>query len=163
MLSRKTVDCLRRLAQQVFMLAGLALFSATLVQGAEMSVPARLAAHSLLLDVARADGRLVAVGGRGHVLLSTDAGKTWVQKIVPTRTLLTAVFFLNEQRGWAVGHDQTIMTTADGGQSWQLQHEDRSEDRPLFDIWFADAQHGIAVGAYSLYLSRKMAGITGNR
>lgn len=152
MFSYITVGYLRKLAKQLFILAGLALFSSTLVQGGVMSVPARLAPSSLLLDVARTDGRLVAVGERGHILLSTDEGTTWEQKIVPTQALLTSVFFLNDQQGWAVGHDQTILATTDGGQSWQLQHEDNSEDLPLFDIWFADAQHGLAVGAYALWL-----------
>ena len=36
-----------------------------------------LAAGSLLLDLAAAGSRLVAVGERGHVLLSDDQGVTW--------------------------------------------------------------------------------------
>src|SRR5690349_8937389 len=56
-----------------------------ILRAAESSEPARLAAKSLLLDVARAGSRLVAVGDRGHVLLSDDEGGTWRQVIVPTR------------------------------------------------------------------------------
>src|SRR5262245_5090243 len=55
---------------------------------------APLAATSLLLDLAVAGDRYVAVGERGHVLLSDDHGATWRQaKSVPTRVMLTAVFF----------------------------------------------------------------------
>ena len=44
-----------------------------------------LANSSLLLDLALAGNRLVAVGERGHVLLSDDRGATWRQaKSVPT-------------------------------------------------------------------------------
>ena len=69
-----------------------------------------LAASSLLLDLAVAGNRLVAVGERGHVLLSDDQGATWRQaKSVPTRVMLTAVYFVDAQYGWAVGHDETIL------------------------------------------------------
>ena len=78
-----------------------------------------LAGSSLLLDLAVAGRRLVAVGERGHVMLSDDQGATWRQaKSVPTRVLLTAVFFVDAEYGWAVGHDETILNTADGGETW---------------------------------------------
>ena len=52
----------------------------------------RLATKSLLLDVLRTPGgRLVAVGERGHVVLSDD-GRDWRQaQVVPTRSTLTTV------------------------------------------------------------------------
>ena len=49
------------------------------------------ASSSLLLDIARTDTGFVAVGERGHVLLSAD-GKNWKQTSVPTRSTLTTVF-----------------------------------------------------------------------
>ena len=49
------------------------------------SLPAVRATHSLLLDGASVDGLLVAVGERGHVLLSDDGGLSWRQTTVPTR------------------------------------------------------------------------------
>ena len=49
-----------------------------------------LVTESMLLDVTRAGDKLVAVGERGHVILSSD-GKTWTQaEVVPTRATLTA-------------------------------------------------------------------------
>jgi photosystem II stability/assembly factor-like uncharacterized protein len=158
------------------------------------------AQRSLLLDVARAGERLVAVGERGHVLYSDDSGRTWTQASVPVSVLLTAVWFADAHRGWAVGHDGMIIATADGGASWELQRDgiaaqevinresleaarravaaaqggapdapaaeeaqaalEEEEDRasqpvyapPLMDVWFADADNGIAVGAYGSYL-----------
>lgn len=85
------------------------------------SIPSARAAQSWLLDVARAGTRLVAVGDRGHVVLSDDQGKTWRQATVPTRVLLTAVTFPTATDGWAVGHDGTILHSADGGATWMLQ------------------------------------------
>ncbi|MBK8992862.1 MAG: hypothetical protein IPM40_14830 [Gammaproteobacteria bacterium] len=158
------------------------------------------AAQSLLIDIARAGERLVAVGERGHVLYSDDSGQRWIQAPVPVSVMLTAVWFLDAQHGWAVGHDGMIIATDDGGASWRLQRdglaEQQARDRaaleqarrdlaaregsdtdaaaleearaalgeaeerasqpayapPLMDVWFADADNGIAVGAYGSYL-----------
>ncbi|MCD7083180.1 hypothetical protein LRQ11_32305, partial [Pseudomonas sp. MAFF 311095] len=61
------------------------------------------AAKGLMIDVVHAGKRLVAVGDRGHILYSDDQGSTWTQAKVPTRQLLTAVFFVDDKQGWAVG------------------------------------------------------------
>ena len=43
------------------------------------AVQAPLAGKSLLLDASAADGNFVVVGGRGHILTSTDNGNSWQQ------------------------------------------------------------------------------------
>jgi photosystem II stability/assembly factor-like uncharacterized protein len=126
--------------------------------------PARiepLASSSLLLDIAVAGKRLVAVGERGHVLLSDDQGATWRQaKSVPTRAMLTAVFFADDEHGWAVGHDETILNTQDGGENWTRSHFAPEAQLPLLDLWFANRVSGIAVGAYGAYLTTNDGGRT---
>ncbi|WP_020683526.1 WD40/YVTN/BNR-like repeat-containing protein [Marinobacterium rhizophilum] len=79
------------------------------------------ATQSLLLDIDTAGERLVAVGEQGVVLLSDDQGERWRQGAVPVSVLLTAVHFVDAQQGWAVGHDGTVLHSADGGASWSLQ------------------------------------------
>ena len=118
----------------------------------EYSVESAKASQSLLIDATHAGKRLVVVGDRGHILFSDDQGKTWTQARVPTRQLLTAVFFLDDKRGWAVGHDAQILASNDGGATWSKQFEDLSREAPLLDVWFVDAQHGFAVGAYGALL-----------
>lgn len=89
-----------------------------------LDVPAStspLAAKSLLQGVAKAGDRLVAVGQRGHILVSGDGGTTWKQAKVPVSSDLLAVFFVNDRKGWAVGHDGVVLATADGGDTWTLQ------------------------------------------
>ncbi len=89
-----------------------------------LDVPAQmspLAAKSLLQGVARAGPRLVAVGQRGHIVYSNDSGATWTQAKVPVSSDLTAVFFVNDQKGWAVGHDGVILHSGDGGITWTTQ------------------------------------------
>src|SRR5687767_9127727 len=118
-----------------------------------------LAPGSLLLDLAVAGSRLVAVGERGHVLLSDDQGASWRQaKSVPTRVMLTAVFFVDSEYGWAVGHDETILNTADGGENWTRSHFAPEAQQPLLDLWFANRVSGIAVGAYGAYFTTNDGG-----
>lgn len=146
----------RRLAF-VALLAGLS----CVALGAEESWVAPLAARSLLLDVAAQGGKRIAVGARGHIMVSDDSGASWRQSAhVPTLALLTAVTLIDERHGWAVGHDEVILRTSDGGESWTKVHEAPQAERPLLDVWFADTQRGIAIGAYAAYYTTTDGGTT---
>jgi len=118
------------------------------------------AAKGLMIDVVHAGKRLVAVGDRGHILYSDDQGATWAQAKVPTRQLLTAVFFVDDKHGWAVGHDAQILASTDGGATWTQQYQDLKREAPLLDVWFKDASHGLAVGAYGALLETNDGGNT---
>ncbi len=85
------------------------------------------ASSSLLLDIAIAGERLVAVGERGHIVYSQDGGGSWVQARVPTSVMLTRVFFVSDTTGWAVGHDGNILVSTDGGVNWTLQRDGLSD------------------------------------
>lgn len=119
-------------------------------------VPAARVAHAgtaALLGAARAGERLVAVGDHGVVMLSDDAGKRWRQaQSVPVDCTLTAVSFADAREGWAAGHWGVILHSADGGETWTVQHSATGEDRPLFALHMFDAGHGVAVGLWSLVL-----------
>jgi len=106
------------------------------------------AANSLVLDLARLGDTFVAVGERGH---SFVFDKDWQQVPTPTQATLTKVVFVSEDKGWAVGHDATIMHSQDGGHTWQLQMQSVAIDKPFLDVHFFNEQHGIAVGAYGLF------------
>jgi len=124
----------------------------------EAAIMAPLASRSLLLDVAAGGDRLVAVGERGHILVSTDGGEAWRQVEVPTRTMLTAVFFHDGKLGWAVGHDALILRSTDGGETWRQVHHDPEAGGPLFDVYFTDDKRGFAIGAYGLFLESRNGG-----
>jgi photosystem II stability/assembly factor-like uncharacterized protein len=117
------------------------------------SIESAKSARGLLLDIAHAGARLVVVGDRGHILYSDDQGKTWVQAKVPSRQLLTAVYFVDDKHGWAVGHDAQILASSDGGTTWIKQFEDLKREAPLLDVWFKDLDTGFAVGAYGALLT----------
>lgn len=118
---------------------------------------APMSAHSLLTRIVPAGRGLVAVGGRGHILRSED-GSAWTQVPAPVDALLTSVFFTDAQHGWAVGHDASILHSADGGRSWKLQNFQPELNLALLDVLFLDAQHGLAVGAYGLMLETRDGG-----
>lgn len=84
-----------------------------------------LAAKTPLLAVTRAGQRIVAVGQRGHVVLSDDAGQTWRQASVPVGSDLVAVSFPSPMQGWAVGHGGVVIHSADGGATWTRQLDGR--------------------------------------
>jgi len=79
------------------------------------------ATGAAMLAVARAGHRLVAAGERGVVLLSDDEGATWRQARVPVGVTLTALHFVDERQGWAVGHLGVVLQTTDGGAQWSLK------------------------------------------
>ncbi|MEO8806954.1 MAG: YCF48-related protein [Burkholderiaceae bacterium] len=117
------------------------------------AVRVRHATQAAMLASVRAGSRIVAVGDHGIVLLSDDAGKSHRQaKAVPTDVTLTSVSFVDDRRGWAVGHWGVVLHTTDGGETWALQRTDALQDRPLFAVHFFDGQHGVAVGLWSLVL-----------
>lgn len=123
--------------------------------------------ESLILDLAITGTRRIAVGERGHVMLSDD-GRAWRQVAdVPTRATLTAVAARGDD-AWAVGHDGVIIRSRDGGQSWRLVNsnpyvagtDDPHNGVPLLDVLFLDANRGFAIGAYALMLRTDDGGDT---
>lgn len=141
-------------------LAGGQCLASQTFRDAEPAVQAPLAVKSLLLDAAVAGARVVAVGQRGHILVSSDHGQSWKQARTPVRALLTAVHMHDESTGWAVGHDAVVLRTDDGGNSWRLLHRAPEEERPLLDVWFRDKDAGFAVGAYGFFLATRNGGTT---
>jgi photosystem II stability/assembly factor-like uncharacterized protein len=123
------------------------------------------------------------------VLLSDDQGSSWRQAPTPARASLTALQFVDDQRGWALGHLGVILHTRDGGATWTKQMDglqlvplfkqaaqhlpeaqaaqdyvqllsDDGPDKPWLSLHFTDAQHGIVVGAYNLALRTTDGGAT---
>jgi photosystem II stability/assembly factor-like uncharacterized protein len=110
------------------------------------------AEHDLLLGLARSGTRLVAVGTQGNVLLSEDEGNTWRAVKSPVDELLTAVVFPTASEGWAVGQDELVLHTTDGGATWTKQHMAPDSDQTMFSVLSLGGQHLLATGAYNLTL-----------
>lgn len=119
------------------------------------------ARSAMILGMARAGTRVVAVGEQGVILLrdAPDAALRQAQA-VPVDATLTAVDFVDDRHGWAVGQWGVILATSDGGEHWQQQRLDIDNDRPFFALHFFDAKHGVAVGLWSLALTTADGGQT---
>lgn len=133
-----------------FVLAALVLAGAPAMAGGNfqdvLDVPAResgLASQSLLNGLAAAGKRLVAVGQRGHIVYSDDAGQHWRQAQVPVTSDLVAVSFPSPRRGWAVGHDGVVLHSADGGATWAKQLDGRSAGQLMLAYYQAQADKGL--------------------
>ena len=71
---------------------------------------------------------------------------------------LNSVHFINEQTGWIVGSNGTILNTRNGGETWELQPSGTTND--LFSVHFTDALNGWAVGENGTILHTSTGGIT---
>jgi photosystem II stability/assembly factor-like uncharacterized protein len=114
----------------------------------------------LLVDAERFGSRIVAVGDRGYIVYSDDQGKSWQRARAPAAPLLTALDFLDDQLGIAVGHDSVILATRDRGETWTQVFSAPAEQRPLLDVIFLTRDLAIAIGAYGAYYDSNDGGKT---
>ncbi len=105
------------------------------------------AARATTSGVARLGDRLVAVGPRGLILLSTDGARNWRQVASPVATDLVTVRFVEGGAVWAVGHDGVALRSRDGGASWQRMLDGRSLLKLLQTTYDARAKEGEAGAA----------------
>ena len=68
------------------------------------------------------------------LLATSDAGGHWQAQMVQTASKIPQafmdVYFLDRQRGWAVGAGGRVIATDDGGNHWRVQRE-QSTDHPV--------------------------------
>jgi photosystem II stability/assembly factor-like uncharacterized protein len=140
--------------------------------------------QAVLQAVALAGTRLVAVGERGLVIHSDDAGQRWTQARVPLSASLTALCFADAKRGWAVGNLGVVLQTDDGGATWVKRLDgsagaalalqaaqgqpaqvdeaqrlvDEGPDKPLLAIAQRPDGALLAVGAYGLAFASRDGG-----
>lgn len=102
----------------------------------------------------------LAVGERGRIFRQERQGADWLPVKSPTESTLTRVHFLDGKLGLAVGHDQVILRSEDGGLTWKQVMIDAEAETPLLDVLWLDASHAVAIGAYGLYLDSADGGRT---
>ncbi|WP_321816101.1 MULTISPECIES: YCF48-related protein [unclassified Paraburkholderia] len=122
-----------------------------------------IAANRLQINgLAQAGSRTVAVGERGVILLSDDAGTNWRRAAVSPdeASTLTEVFFVTPRVGVAVGHDGWIVRTVDGGEHWQEVRFDRRHSDPLLAIWGRANGPMFVVGSFGQLLVSQDEGAT---
>lgn len=106
------------------------------------AVQSELAQDSAMLSMAHAGDRLVAVGPRGHILVSEKDSGSWSQVPSPVSSDLVAVRFSDERHGWIVGHDAVLLSTSDGGRTWERRLDGRKVLAVLTEAYEQRVQSG---------------------
>lgn len=114
----------------------------------------------VLMDIALAGNRLIAVGERGFTLVSDNEGKDWHAHPTPVTRTLTGIAFKDDKTGVAVGHGGTVIRTEDGGEHWTPVPMDEAGPDSLLGVTWLGDDHFIAYGAFGLYFDSTDAGRT---
>ena len=72
---------------------------------------------------------------------ATAQNGAWSRQTAGTMTWLRSVFFINQDRGWAVGGKGTVLGTEDGGKTWKLTYT--SFDDVVRDVFFTDSTNAL--------------------
>src|SRR5882672_5644046 len=83
------------------------------------------------------------------LLTTSAASATWSKQRTSSLAWLHAVFFVDQNRGWAVGSRGTLLATNDGGQSWEIRSQ--PTDDAIRDVYFSDEQNGWLVCERNIY------------
>ena len=86
------------------------------------------------------------------LLFSTSAfaqGGAWARQASGSLSWLHGVFFLDQNRGWAVGSKGAFLGTEDGGKTWKALP--KPSDDVLRDIYFSDERNGWIVCERNIY------------
>jgi photosystem II stability/assembly factor-like uncharacterized protein len=117
----------------------------------------------IIMDLARAGDRLVAVGERGFALVSDDSAKTWQARETPVTRTLTGVAFQDAKVGVAVGHNGSLVRTEDAGETWSHIPLEETGSDSLLGVAHLGGEHFAAYGAFGLYFDSADAGRTWER
>jgi photosystem II stability/assembly factor-like uncharacterized protein len=67
-------------------------------------------------------------------LRTTDGGETWAAVPTNVKVTLLSVHFMNDDEGWAIGRNGTILRSTDEGKTW-LQQESTTKQN-LYSLNF---------------------------
>src|ERR1700680_4708681 len=73
-----------------------------------------------------------------------------------SRTSLYSLYFINENTGYVVGHNGTIIKTTNGGVNWIIQQSNNNND--FKGVYFIDSNVGYIVGYNSTFLKTTNGG-----
>lgn len=89
------------------------------------------------------NGWIIEQGLGGAVYHSTDGGATWSPASVSAGTLLSQVFFTDDNHGWITGVNGSIVGTTNGGTTWNDVSLGFGQTFDINAAFFTDATHGV--------------------
>jgi photosystem II stability/assembly factor-like uncharacterized protein len=118
-----------------------------------------LPGNPTLIDVATCpDGRFVALDTRR--LLWTDVGEGWTESPIDTTENVLSLTCDPRNRVWVTAGFSTLLHSADGGETWEMQSMD--EDLQFTTIQFVDEDWGVATGEFGTVAITEDGGETWN-
>jgi photosystem II stability/assembly factor-like uncharacterized protein len=108
--------------------------------------------EDVLFSVCIYGNNIWASGVDGAILHCSDgSGTSWESQTSGVDKQLRSVFFMDDQKGWAVGLERTILHTSDGGQNWGVQSS--GGNTHLYSVFIINESVGYACG-YDLSSSK---------
>ena len=80
---------------------------------------------------------------------STASAASWSRQRTSSLAWLHAIYFLDQNRGWAVGSRGTLLSTKDSGKSWQANPQ--PTDDVIREVYFADDLNGWLLCERNIY------------
>ena len=87
--------------------------------------------------------------GSAHCSLLTGSAASWTKQRTGSLAWLHAVHFVDQNRGWAVGSRGTLLSTLDGGTTWQ--HKPQPTEDAIRDIYFTNERDGWLLCERNIY------------
>ena len=101
----------------------------------------------------------IVIGTLGEIYQTSDAGVTWTSKYVCQCKGLMGLTHTTPNAVWAVGSKGTLVTSVDGGTTWQERNLGITDD--LENVTFDSAgQRGIIVADHGIYFISNDSGAT---
>lgn len=97
-----------------------------------------------------------AVGHFGTVLQTRDGGRTWARQLDGQKAAEMTLRYFQAKASRTEGDVQSLAQQIAAAK----QLVDDGPDKPFFDLYFEDAQHGFIVGAYNLIFATEDGGKT---
>jgi photosystem II stability/assembly factor-like uncharacterized protein len=103
---------------------------------------------------------ITGYNGRGYIYHTNNGGISWNLQYQATTgyTYLNALYFFDQNKGWAVGSKGFILYTNDGGANWAPQTSNTAIQ--LNSIQFVDENTGWIVGEDGIILHTSDGGLT---
>jgi photosystem II stability/assembly factor-like uncharacterized protein len=81
----------------------------------------------------------------------------WQPQVSGLTDHLKALYFINENTGWAAGYNGKVLRTTNGGTNWVLQPT--ATTQTLFTVDFVNSNSGFIIGSLNTFLKTTNAGV----
>ncbi len=107
-------------------------------------------------------------GDSGLIFYTSDGGASWTQQETNVNYKIVKLFFLDENRGWALAWQEIedggfygtyILKTTDAGSNW-ISEQYREESEFMWAIHFLDTLKGFMGGAPNVFVETTDGGLT---